>query len=488
MSAKRLSRREFLSLTAAASSAALLAACAPKATETVEPSEPESTAMPVAEAITINFMAGAATPTAADEEVAPGQVRQVAMQEVADAYMELHPNVEIEFYRFPGAYEELNEWMVARLTAGDMPDIWSMDCQWLFPFAGKGWFYEFDDWLEEPNPYQPKYERWKDQFEQAALWSQIAPNGKTIGVAMDGARIMMMYNKDHFAEAGITEEPETWTEFIEAWKKIQAKGHYAFGCSHRFHWNMGLIYTQLELPDLQELDEDDNNYMDTREACVASQKGLFPDWDAWLGALQLYKEQSQFFPPGFEGELDMHQLFRAGEVSSYLMGVWKQPDYLNSPPDFDIGWLNYPIITKDVWPTAIEKQVAMIGAWAELQYHIPAFLAEKEPEKLPWLKDFIMFICQPDYVSAIIAEYGMLPLIKEAHGTEVQEPFMAPYDVPIPYQGWMCLSQSALDAERTLGLEYMATDMSDEEVLEKGKETWEAEVEKMLESNPDWVI
>jgi len=490
MSAKRFSRREFLSLAGAAGGAALLAACAPKPTETPEtPKEETPGEAPEAEEIHILFMAGVATPTAPDEEVPPGEVRKVAMQHVVDAYMDEHPNVTIEFYRFPGAYEELNEWMIARMTAQDMPDIWSMDAQWLWPFVGKGWFWKFDEWLEDPNPYQPKYARWKDQFEQVALWSQIGPDGHTYGVAMDGASIVLVYNKDHFAEAGVEGELRTWNEFMEAWKKVQANGHSAFGVSRRFHWHMGMVYSQGELDDLLALDEDENNFVDSREFCVAWQKGEFPDWDAWLQSLKLMKEMAQFCPKGFEsGEMDMHPLFRAGEVSMFMMGCWAQGQYLQSPPPFELGYTMYPIITKDVWSSAMEKQPALKGAWAELQYHIPAFLSEKAPEKLPWLEDFIMFICQPDYVSSIIAEYGMLPLIKEARAKPELEPFMAPFDYATPYQGWMGLSQSALNAERKIGIEYMSSDMSDDEILAKGKETIEVEVNKVLESNPDWKL
>lgn len=457
----------------------VLVACAPAEVKEEAPEEPEQ--------INILFHAGVAEPTAPDAEVAPGEIRQVAMQEIVDAYMELHPNVNVEFYRFPGAYEELNEWMVARMTAQDSPDIFTMDSQWLWPFVGKDWFYEFDDWLAEPNPYQPDYETWGDQFEQEALWSQIGPDGDTYGVAMDGARIIFVYNKDHFKEAGIEEEPRTWAEFQDAWEKLEAAGYFGMGVSRRFHWFMGSIYIQGELDDIYALDEDGNNFVDSREIAVASQKGLFPDWDAWLKSMQLLKEMAQYSPRGFEsGEMDMHPLFRAGEVSMFMMGVWAQDQYLRSPPPFEIGYMEFPIVTKDVWDTSQEKQVTMKGAWAELQYHIPAYLAEKEPEKLPWLKDFIMFIAQPDHVSSLIAEYGMLPLLKEAHGTPEQEPFMGDYDVATPYQGWMGLSQSALDAERRIGMAYMAGMMSDEEVLEAGKEEWEAELEKILESNPDW--
>jgi len=76
----------------------------------------------------------------------------------------------------------------------------------------------------------------------------------------------------------------------------------------------------------------------------------------------------------------MHPLFRAGEVSMFMMGVWAQDQYLRSPPPFEIGYMEFPVVTQDVWDTSQEKQVTMKGAWAELQYHIPAYLAEKEPE------------------------------------------------------------------------------------------------------------
>ena len=60
---------------------------------------------------TILHWAQSAEPTDPNAQLTEGQTPHVAYQDVADKYMEEHPNVEIEWYRFPaGAHSTSGSW------------------------------------------------------------------------------------------------------------------------------------------------------------------------------------------------------------------------------------------------------------------------------------------------------------------------------------------------------------------------------------------
>ena len=119
-----------LSLAAAGTA---LAACAPAAAPApsapaekpaakAEPTKaPEPVKAPAVKTYKIVHMAWNAVPSDPAVALPPGQKPQVAYQKVADEWMEAHPNVKIEWYRFP-AGANFQEWLLARMTAQDAPE------------------------------------------------------------------------------------------------------------------------------------------------------------------------------------------------------------------------------------------------------------------------------------------------------------------------------------------------------------------------------
>lgn len=102
--------------------------------------------------------------------------------------------------------------------------------------------------------------------------------------------------------------------------------------------------------------------------------------------------------------------------------------------------------------------------------------------------DWLMFITQAKYVTAICGENGTVPFVEGSTPPPEIEPFMRPYDDVVHCEGWAILAESAHDREIEIKTEYMAGDISDDELLAKLKEAWADEVRKALETNPDWKI
>jgi ABC-type glycerol-3-phosphate transport system substrate-binding protein len=473
--------------------ALMLAACAmPPA-----PAAPSATvAAPAAEAptakkIKIVMDAQMNTPTPANAQLAAGETNRIAMQVIADEYMKLHPNVEIEWYRFPSATNR-DEWMVARMTAQDMPDIFWMNTESMAPHVGKGWFLPMDEYLKMPNPYVKDNGAWKDQFQDVSLFSQIGPDGKSYGVNMDGAGVLTVYNKDAFKKAGITEMPKAWNDFLVALQKLKDAGYIPYGADLAAdnccfaHWFSAHIYSQLVYDKLAGWDDDKNDNITSRELVTHAQKGSFPDWDAYLQMAKMLKEFSQYFPTGFEGNVDYRQLFRQGKVAMYMEGNWATGGFKSSPPPFEIDWMPFPTVTKDNYAGAANKVVRIQGAWGAMQYHVPAFVAQKDPEKLAAIMDWLMFLSKPENVSKVVQESGLLPLVKGGKTTPEMEPFLGQYDRAVPFQSWQTLSTAAMNTEYKQWQGWLTTSMSDAEFLEIAKAGWKAEVDKVIEANPTW--
>jgi hypothetical protein len=115
-------------------------------------------------------------------------------------------------------------------------------------------------------------------------------------------------------------------------------------------------------------------------------------------------------------------------------------------------------------------------------------MAQKEPDKIPVIMDWLMFSSKPENVTKILKETGMVPLTKGAEGMPELAPFNQPYDRAVPYQSWQTLSSDGLQAEYKLWQQYLPSDMNDQQFLDAAKKAWDAEVKKVLEANPDWKV
>ncbi len=503
MTIRKLSRREMLKAMGLASTGAVLAACAPTPTQPApagqEPAAGQAetapaAAPPAAGKMRILHWAQGAEPTDPNTQLEEGQTRRVAYQEIADQYMADHPDVEIEWYRFP-AGSQTGEWLLARMTAQDAPDIYWANSENLWPHINKGWALAFDEYMNQANPYVAGNEKWRDQFQEVSIISQTGPDGKLYGVNMDGAGVMTVYNKNAFADAGIATPPKTWTEHMDALQKLADKGYIGFGADLSTntccfpHWFEGQSYTQLIWDDVWKWDDDGNKVITAKELAEHAQKGDALDWDAYLAMAHLMKDMSKYFPVGYEGQLDYRQLFRQGRVAQYFEGNWATSEFKASPPPFEFGWNHFPVIGPEIYPKAQSKIIRIQGAWGAMQYHVPGYLAQKEPAKIPVIMDWLMYSSQPENVTKICQETGLVPLTNGAQGIPELAPFMEPYDRATPYQSWGTLDAAfGMEEEYKLWQQYLPSNMSDAEFLEAAQTSWKSVVDRVLESNPDWKI
>lgn len=129
---------------------------------------------------------------------------------VAEAYSELHPNVQFTF--FSTSLREAEQKLSAAVPTGTGPNIFDIGTNISVNFIEAG--------LIEPNA--PEI----DEYLRSGAWNKFvvdffSTDDGSYGLPlMEGSRASMYYNKAMFREAGIEEPPSTFPELIDAARKL----------------------------------------------------------------------------------------------------------------------------------------------------------------------------------------------------------------------------------------------------------------------------
>lgn len=494
MHKKMMSRRDLLKSIVMVAAGTMLSACVPGGATPTPGNATEEVGQtpPSAKEIKLLFYAGSTAPTDPNAQLPEGQVSKVAMQKIVDAYRELHPNISVEWYRFPEGVSG-TEWLTARIMAQDAPDIYQSLPEEVFPFINKGYALDFGPAFERPNPYLPGNKAWKDQFQDVAMFYSIGPDGKYYSAIMDSQGVMIAYNKTLFDKLGIGEPPKSWGGFLAVCKSIKDAGTIPIAGDLSYdnwypEWTSEPNLNQLWYDTIYKADDDMNKLIGSKEVAIHLQKGDWYDWDADLLTTRLLKETVPYLPEGWQGMLDLGQLFRQQKCAMLYNGSWSLQNYQNDPPPFEIGWMEAPILEKSVSPKASGKNVAIMGAWGQVNWHIPGYLQETASDKVDASFDLLNFIFLPENVTALSSESAMIPAINDAVAPPVMAPFQRDFDRPVPYQGWENLSEDAYRAQLEVWGAYLPGDMSDNEYLALAKSTLEDQVRRVIEQNPDWKV
>ena len=114
--------------------------------------------------------------------------------EMAKKFEESHPGVKIEVQH---AANDSNTLLQSRVNSGDIPDVFDVESG---TSAQKYYEYAYD-WTDEKDVL--------DKFNEAALDTGKDADGKIMSLPWTYENMGLIYNKDLFEKAGITELPKT---------------------------------------------------------------------------------------------------------------------------------------------------------------------------------------------------------------------------------------------------------------------------------------
>ncbi|WP_156837228.1 ABC transporter substrate-binding protein [Nesterenkonia alba] len=137
------------------------------------------------------------------------------MEEIAEGFMEEHPDIEIEFLGTP--MNELYSELTTMATGGNVPDVFTNTPEFFAQAADMGIVEPLDDLLD-------------DDFIEALdpnLVEQARLDGSLQLVPHFSIPLALLYRADLFEEAGL-EPPETWDEFKEVAEELTTDERYGF--------------------------------------------------------------------------------------------------------------------------------------------------------------------------------------------------------------------------------------------------------------------
>lgn len=261
-----------------------------------------------------------------NEDEPQGQVVKSAIE----AYEADHPNVDVKVTWYG---RDMRNLLGPALEAGetiDVYDIWA---------GGKADALDLSPLLTQPalSAGNQESDLTVAQSIMPALWESmdvLNGDGQIVGVPYNPFVVMVFYNKDHFAAAGIENAPQTWDEMLAAAEALRAAGYEPFT-------------------------EDIDAYMDiiigafgeralTCDGLLATVNDT--SGEAWNSpeALQMAQAVADFSPylaPGTDGNLYPagQQRVALGEVTMNLNGSWLPSELLDlTGPDFNWGVFSFP--------------------------------------------------------------------------------------------------------------------------------------------------
>lgn len=261
-----------------------------------------------------------------------GEPEAMAIQKAADMFMEDYPDCEVEIQWIGRSNQDITGPALEGGEQLDILDNFSYD-------KSTDRYLDITDMMNEPALGQ----------EDMTVAESILPvlnlanaqgqekagleTDKYYGVQMFPWVVGFFYNKDLFQQAGITETPETWTEFMEACQKLKDAGINAVTCDDAY---MTLI---------------PNNYLarlvgsDTIAAMSASASD--PAWQSeevkqafaameTLSPFMSPQTATNKYPAG-------QQEFALGEAAMYLNASWMPSEVADTAgEDFPWGFFAFP--------------------------------------------------------------------------------------------------------------------------------------------------
>lgn len=294
--------------------------------DTEEPAATEEETAVDAEPVTLTYW------SMWNEDEPQGQVMKNAVADFEAA----NPNISVDIV-WNG--RDVRTLLVPALEAGESIDLVDNDTGFIAAnFAD--YALSLDDLLEQPAVDFDGSVR--DSIIEALLTQYPAEDGSIISVPYNPFAVMFLYNKDHFAEAGITDLPETWDEFLTVNQALVDAGYAPITTDIDAYIDIIMGY-----------------YAQRAVGCDALMTTMTDTTgEAWHDPAYLQMAQdirglwdAGFIAPGTEGNLYPagQQMLALDEATMYLNGTWLPAEVQETAgPDFPWGAFNFPSVAGGV--------------------------------------------------------------------------------------------------------------------------------------------
>lgn len=229
------------------------------------------------------------------------------LKQTVEAYEKEHPNVKIELDTL--STDQQKQKLKTQAASKTIPDITMVNpAAQMLPFVEANLFAPLNDMIEKDGL--------KDTY-QAGLLDNYSFNGNVYALP-DGNNIeVVYYNKDLFAQAGISAPPTTFEELLADVKALKAKGITPFAIGEKDTWTGSFMFMNILLRT--------NNGPGFLQDVLAGKK-TFED-PAFVEAVDAFQQliQAGAFPEGATA-LDANagaNIYKTGKAAMYMLGTWE---------------------------------------------------------------------------------------------------------------------------------------------------------------------
>ncbi len=366
----------------------LLAACAPAATPaptqppaptTAPPTKaPEPTAAPPTappEPVTITYWH-----TMSDPETAQ-------LEKVVAAFEAANPGIKVETTRY--AYSDFKPALLTALAGGEAPDTARLDIIWVPEFAEQGALQQLDGVM-------PGFE----EIAAKVFPGPLATNsweGHYYGLPQNTNTQVLLWNRELFDSAGITEPPTTVEEFADDVCKLTDAGNeqYGYALGGTYFWAPAPIFYTMGGKIV-----DDN--ITTATGYANGEKSV-----AAFTLLKDLYDQGCISPNLLGGGIPTDAGHAIGKYAMIIDGPWMFDIYKGSYPDFQVNFAPIPTGPDGTNSSVVGGEDIVIFADSKHQdaaMQWAAFLLSEEAQRM-------------------MAEVGVVPTLTDLIG----DPGLPPY-------------------------------------------------------------
>lgn len=343
-------------------------------------------------------------------EITDEKIKQVWEELIAD--YEEKSGVDIEFEIVPG---DFRVWLTTQHTANNAPDVLQTNYNYIWEDYAKGYMINFDDYIDEPNPYNEN-KTIRETMADSLLLQAVNPDDNSIpAIPSHVVGTKIIYNKNMFEEAGITEVPVTYDAFMEACKKLQEKGHVPVGFANsksadvHMNWWIHTFVAQMDQELRDQMDKTGDGFVSKNELVEATDQGLIDfTKDPFRSAFELLKDFSQYWNSDFNStdQEQIRDLWMSEKIAMYMTLSSSMQDFNRMEElGFDYGIMNAPILTEDNYPNVTGKSLNNGGRMVTA-YGITQNADEK---KQAASIDFVNYMMSPDVLKRLMNEFMYLP-------------------------------------------------------------------------------
>ncbi|WP_176475977.1 ABC transporter substrate-binding protein [Paenibacillus sp. 7523-1] len=300
-----------------------------------------------------------------------------AKKAIADSikrFTEANPSIEIKDMSENTSNSYL-DWLKTKDAVGEFPDLVEMRDTEVFADAGK--IVELPSDLIELFDSPPEVD--------GKIWNAPIANNVPQGI---------IYSKKAYADAGITELPKTYDEFIAIQEKLKASSITPIVVGGKDIFHMGFWVNKFLIDEVYAKDPDWNSKK-TEQAVSFADENVVQAMTDYKALFQNYVDKGWLSTP----DNQTASFLITGKAAQLYSGTWMFSQIEEADPSFEYGFYAVP---------DREGHVNVIGLPSPAGWTLSAEAA-KDPKKTEAIKKFIRFFFEPEQYSQYLASVNGIP-------------------------------------------------------------------------------